>query len=136
MKEINKLSDGTCNELSLMSLQADLSSNDTLYYGQAMKAKDSEDFKAAMKKEVNDLYKADVFEVIPLKDKPKERKLIRFIWSFRRKRSPIGLLIKHKARLCIHGGMQEKGIDYFNTFVPIVNWNTVHFLLIQSIMNG
>ena len=44
-----------------------------------MKAKDSEYLKAAMKKEVNDLYKADVFEVIPLKDKPKERKLIRFI---------------------------------------------------------
>ena len=101
-----------------------------------MKAKDSEDFKAAMKKEVNDLYKADVFEVIPLKDKLKEYKLIRFIWSFRRKRSLIGLLIKHKARLCIHVGMQEKGVNYFNTFVPVANWNTVRFLLTQSIMNG
>ena len=70
-----------------------------------MKAKDSEEFKAAMKKEVNDLCEADIFEVILLKNKLKEHKLIRFIWNFRRKRSPVGLLIKYKARLCVHRGM-------------------------------
>ena len=94
-----------------------------------MKAEDSEDFKAAMKKKINDLYEANVFDIIPLEDKPKNYKLIRFIWSFKQKRSPIGVLIKHKARLCVHGGMQKKGIDYFNTFIPIVNWNTIRFLL-------
>jgi len=136
ISEINKLPDGSYNASLPMALQADLSTNDTLYYGQAMKAKDSEDFKSAMRKEVNDLYEADVFEIIPLKDKPRDRKLIKFIWSFKRKRSPIGVLIKHKARLCVHGGMQEKGVDYFNTFAPVVNWNTVRFLLTQAIMNG
>ena len=89
-----------------------------------------------MRKEINDLYEADVFEIIPLEQKPKDCKLIRFIWSFKHKRSPIGVLIKHKARLCVHSGMVEKGVDYYNTFAPIVNWSTVHFLLTQSIMNG
>ena len=70
-----------------------------------MKAEDSEDFKAAMKKEINDLYEANIFDIIPLEDKPKNYKLIRFIWSFKRKRSLIGVLIKHKARLYVHGGM-------------------------------
>ena len=93
-----------------------------------MKAKDSDDFKTAMRKEVNNLCKADVFDIMPLSDKPKDRKLIKFIWSFKRKRSPLGVLIKHKARLCVHGGMQEKGVDYFNTFAPVINWNTARFL--------
>ena len=44
-----------------------------------MKAKDSEEFKAAMKKEVNDLHEADIFKVILLKNKLKDNKLIRFI---------------------------------------------------------
>ena len=97
--------DGTSNSFQPFALQAELSNNDTLYYGQAMKAKDSEDFKTAMKKEVNDLYEADVFDIMPLSNKPKDRKLIQFIWSFKRKRSPLGILIKHKARLCVHGGI-------------------------------
>ena len=132
---ISILPDGTSNSFQPFALQAEQSNNNTLYYGQAMKAKDSEDFKAAMRKEVDDLYEADVFDIIPLSDKPKDRKLIKFIWSFKRKRSSLGVLIKHKARLCVHGGMQEKGVDYFNTFAPVVNWNTIRFLLTLSIMN-
>ena len=135
-REINKLPDGSNNAFQPFAYHADQSNNDTLYYGQAMKAEDADDFKAAMNKEVKDLYEADVFDIIPIEDKPKDRKLIKFIWSFKRKRSLIGVLIKHKARLCVHGGMQEKGVDYFNTFAPVVNWNTVRFLLTLSIQNG
>ena len=59
-----------------------------------MKVKDSDHFKTAMKKEVNNLHEADVFDIIPLLNKLKDRKLIQFIWSFKRKRSPLGILIK------------------------------------------
>ena len=86
-----------------------------------MKAKDSDDFKVAMKKEVEDLYEADIFDILPLSDKSKNRKLIKFIWSFKRKYSPLGILIKCKARLYIYGGMQEKGVDYFNTFTLVID---------------
>ena len=68
--------------------------------------------------------------------KPRACKLIKFIWSFKRKRPPIRFFIKYKARLCVHGGMQEKGVDYFNIFPLVMNQNTVCFLLTQSIMNG
>ena len=130
------LFDGTSNSFQPLAFQADQSNDDSLHYGRAMKAEDTKDFKVSMRKEVNDSYEADVYDVIPLSEKPKDRKLIKFIWSFRQKRSPIGELIKHKARLCAHGRTQEKGVDYFNTFALVVNWNTVCFLLMLSMLNG
>ena len=37
---------------------------------------------------------------------------------------------KLKARLCAGGHRQIEGVDYFETYAPVVNWNTVHLLLI------
>ena len=101
-----------------------------------MKAEYAEDFKVSMRKEVNDSYEAAVCGAIPLLEKPKDKKLIKFIRSFRRKLPPIGELIKHKDRLCAHGGMQEMLVDYFNSFTPVVNCSTVRFLLTLSTLNG
>ena len=39
---------------------------------------------------------------------------------------------KHKARLCAHGGMQQWGVNYWNTYAPVVNWISVRFLLVLS----
>jgi hypothetical protein len=52
------------------------------------------------------------------------------IWYFKRKRFPDGLLHKHKARLCAHGGMQTWVFNYWETYAPTVNWISVRFLLI------
>jgi hypothetical protein len=62
---------------------------------------------------------------------PAEMKTIMSIWSFKRKRLPDGTLNKHKARLCAHGGMQQPlGVNYWETYAPVVNWISVRFLLI------
>eukprot|EP00957_Ditylum_brightwellii_P103456 7883200-Ditylum_brightwellii.AAC.1 len=37
--------------------------------------------------------------------------------------------MKHKARLCAHGGMQQWGINFWETYSPVVNWITVKTLL-------
>ena len=58
------------------------------------------------------------------------------IWSFKRKRYPDGKLNKHKARLCAHGGQQKWGINYWETYAPVVNWVSVIFLLIISQLAG
>ena len=58
------------------------------------------------------------------------------IWSFKRKRYPDGTLNKHKARLCAHGGQQQWGINYWETYSPVVNWVSVRFLLIISQLAG
>ena len=52
------------------------------------------------------------------------------IWSFRRKRDNIiGKVTKYKARICAHGGMQDKGINYWETYAPVVQWMSVGIML-------
>ncbi len=63
------------------------------------------------------------------KDMPLGTKIILSIWSFKCKQNPDGLISKYKARLCAHGGMQSWGINYWETFAPVVNWMSIRFLL-------
>eukprot|EP00957_Ditylum_brightwellii_P065143 4941272-Ditylum_brightwellii.AAC.1 len=45
-------------------------------------------------------------------DKNGKRKTILSIWFFKRKRFPSGKLMKQKARLCAHGGMQQWELEF------------------------
>ena len=40
------------------------------------------------------------------------------------------MLNKHKARICAHGGMQTWGVNYWETYAPVVNWASVRLLLV------
>jgi Reverse transcriptase (RNA-dependent DNA polymerase) len=91
--------------------------NDCLYYGQAMKA--HIDWGHWVK--------------MPCMDLPSDVKPIKTVWSFKRKWRPDGSLLKHKAHLCVHGGMQEKGVNFWETYLPIVRWSTIQLLLTLSI---
>ena len=59
------------------------------------------------------------------------------IWSFRRERDNImGKVAKYKARICAHGEMQEKGINYWETYAPVVQWMSVRIMLtLEAIEN-
>ena len=46
------------------------------------------------------------------------------------------MINKHKARLCAHGGMQQWGVNYWETYAPVVNWISVCLLLILSEIVG
>ena len=51
------------------------------------------------------------------------------IWFFKGKRKPDGPLDKYKARLCCHGGQQEWGVTYWDTYAPVVSWSSVRILM-------
>ena len=44
------------------------------------------------------------------------------IWSFRSKMFPNGRLLKHKVRLCFHGVIHKLGVNYWETYAPVVIW--------------
>ncbi len=46
-------------------------------------------------------------------------------WAFKIKQHPEGLIKKFKARFCARGDQQIERVDFFKTYVPVVQWTTV-----------
>ena len=51
------------------------------------------------------------------------------------KRRPDGSLLKHKARLCAHGGMQQYGENYWDIYAPVVNWASIRLMMTFALIN-
>jgi hypothetical protein len=51
-------------------------------------------------------------------------------WEFKCKRYPDGSVRKLKARFCVCGDNQVEGVDYVDTYAPVVTWTIVQILLI------
>ena len=109
---------------------------DTLHYGQAMKAQDRDQFKRSMQKEFTDHNDGHHWDIIPIEDVPKGEKVLDSVWAMRRKRNILtGKIYKWKARLNLHGGQQEFGVNYYETYSPVVNWFSCRLLLIHALIN-
>ena len=80
----------------------------------------------AARVELQTLEDMDVWELVP---KESWMNVLPSTWAFRRKRLPSGEIKKLKARFCARGDRQLKDVDFFETFAPVVSWNTVRLLL-------
>ena len=108
---------------------------DILYWDQAMKAPDRAKFVDAVGTELDGHEKMGNYEPVPLSAVPKNTKLIDMVWSMRRKwRIKTQEVYKWKAHLNVHGGQQEHGVHYWDTYAPVVTWQTIPFFLILSIL--
>ena len=59
------------------------------------------------------------------------------IWSFKRKRDNIiRKVTKYKAIIYAHDGMQERGINYWETYAPVVQWMRVRIMLTLAAMEN
>jgi hypothetical protein len=125
---VNTLYDGTINCFSTLA-QSSLASNETFNYKEALQQSDRIKFIKAMMQEVDDHEMQEHWTIMKCSDIPLGTKTIMAIWSFKRKRYPDGSLNKHKAHLCAHGGMQTWGQNYWETYAPVVNWDSVRILL-------
>ena len=86
--------------------------------------------------EMDGLIDSNTFEVVPRSSVPAGNTPIRAIWSFCHKRLPDWTILKWKACLCHHGGEQEHGVNFWETYVPVVTWSTVCLMLILSLFSG
>ena len=50
-------------------------------------------------------------------------------WAFCIKRFPNGLVKKFKARFCVRRDCQKEGIDFWETWSPVVQWSTVRLMM-------
>jgi len=109
---------------------------DTMYYHQAMRAPDKEQFLAVIVKEINDHITNNYWQLVPKSEVPAGTKVLDLVWSMKRKRDICTREVyKWKVRLNIHGGQQEYGIHYTETYSPVVNWSSVRLITILSIIN-
>ena len=56
------------------------------------------------------------------------------VWSMKRKRNPLGDIVKWKARLCVGGYRSIESIDYWATYSPVVSWSTVRLMIVFAIL--
>lgn len=102
------------------------SGNEPINYKEAIESPDASEWKVAMQDEYDSLMKNKtwVVDTLPLGSKPVKCK-----WVFKKKRNPDGSVARFKARLVAKGYSQIKGIDYEETFSPVVRLDTVRFIL-------
>jgi hypothetical protein len=108
---------------------------DTPQYHEAMQSKDAKNFRDAMVAEIIALTSKKTRTLVS-RDSIVGKNVLPGTWTFKRKRHPDGCLQKCKARFCVHSDMQVKGVDYFETYAPVVQWSTVRALLVMSIILG
>ena len=92
-----------------------------------------EEYWKARVKELDTLEEMDAWEVV---DQTPDMNVIDSIWAFKLKRFPDGLIKKFKARFCARGDQQLEGVDFFETYAPVVQWTTVRLLLILEMLLG
>ena len=132
---LNMHYDGTANIFSTFAMAALNDSNDVYTYREMLKQSDVAKFVEAMIKEITDHEERRHWICIPRSQMPRGTSTILAIWSFKRKRLPSGEILKWKARLCCHGGMQQWGINYWETYAPVVSWAAVRLLLLIASLN-
>ena len=114
-----------------------VSDPDTLYYHEAMREDDSEQFKTSMLKELTDQFENGNFTVIHRSEVPKGSTILPAVWQMKRKRdAKTGAIKKHKARLNIDGSRMKKGEHYDMTYSPVASWNSVRMLLTLTALHG
>ena len=111
---------------------------DILYWDQAMKAHDRDKFIEAVGVELDSHERMGNYEPVPIDKVPKGTKLLDVVWSMRRKRHiKTQEVYKWKVRLNVHGGQREHGVHYWDTYAPVVTWQTVRlFPILSSSLGG
>lgn len=82
-----------------------------------------------MQEEIESLKENQTWKLVKL---PANKKVIDCKWVFKTKLNSDGEVVRHKARLVVRGFSQRKGIDYNETFSPVVKYTSIRFLFVLA----
>jgi hypothetical protein len=110
---------------------------DTMYVHEAMKEPDKKEFIKAMQKEVSDQSNNKNFSIIHRSEVPEGATILPTVWQMKRKRDIKTREIKKwKARLNVDGSHMHKGKHYWETYAPVVSWQSIRLLLTMSALHN
>jgi hypothetical protein len=109
---------------------------DVLTHAQMKRQVDANKFVEAQLPAIYGLMDINTFEFIPKIDLPPQTRYLDLIWTYRRKRRPGGSLTKYKACLCVNGSRKIQGIDYTESFEPVVQWSTIRMVNTLAAMHN
>lgn len=115
------------------AVDSPVDSEEPLSYKEAISCSAADTWKEAMEEEMKSLQDNETWELAEL---PKGRKAISCKWLFKVKRDKDGHINRHKARLVARGFTQVEGIDYQETFSPVVKFSTIRMVLSLAAQRG
>lgn len=99
-------------------------------YTQASK---STEWRKAMDEEFNSLQEQDTWSLVPFNP---TMNVVGCKWVYRIKQNPDGTVNRYKARLVAKGFHQQPGIDFVDTFSPVVKHTTIRVILTLAVTYG
>lgn len=107
------------------------SNGDPESYLDAMERPDKDKWLEAMEDELKSLVKNNVFEVV---SRPANKNIVTNRWVLKIKRKPDGSIDRYRARLVARGFSQIFGVDFNETYAPVVNTSSVRLLFAYAAM--
>ena len=110
---------------------------DIMYLQQALRQPDASHFVDAVISEVNGHVMNKNWALIKRSEVPEDADVVPSVWAMRRKRDiTTNEVKKYKARLNLHGGKQVYGMNYYETYAPVVTWFAIRLLIVIGIIFG
>lgn len=100
---------------------------------EAQTGPDREKWKDAMDAEYKSLISNNVWELVEL---PKNSRVISSKWIFKCKIGATGIVERYKARLVAQGYSQRPGVDYEETFAPVVRFESIRTVVALAVQNN
>jgi len=123
--------------ISLYGMKAVKSDPDTMYYHQAMREPDKDEFKKAMVKEVTSQIEEGIYSIIEASELPEGAKVYPAVWQMKRKRHiETQEIKKHKARCNLDGSRMKKGIDFAFSYSAVASWSVIRIVLALAVAMG
>ena len=99
---------------------------------EAKSASDAPEWEKAMEKEMNSLISNDVWELVEC---PPDRRIVGSKWIFKRKIDEDGAIERYKARVVAQGCSQRFGVDYEETFSPVVRFESIRSVIALGVQH-
>ena len=100
---------------------------------EALISTEKDQWKSAMQMEMDTIHSNDVWDLVEL---PARRKAIGSKWVFRKKMNADGSVEWYKARLVAQGFSQKQGLDFEETFCPVIRFESFRSLVAVTVQKG